>query len=80
MAQGIDPSDGFLAQIAPLLKADGFLRTTDFLSQIVLADVNAIKRKAGLDSQCMKHRNPRRANVGRHQSVPQARHVFAGKP
>ena len=45
VAQRIDPSHGFLAQVAPLGEADRLAVATDLLRQIVLVEINAKQRR-----------------------------------
>ena len=65
VAQGVDPGDGFLAEIAALCKANGVLVSGNFLRQVVDGHVLPVDRNAHLDAGDMHRIATACDNIGR---------------
>ena len=77
MAQRIDPGDGFLAEIATLLKADGARIAGDFLRQVVVGDIDAKQRRARFDPRHLHRFRAARRYSRRAEGVLNRRRIWS---
>ncbi len=70
--QGVDPGDGLLTEVAALDEADRPVVAGELLGQVLLGDVLAEDRRAGLDPQRLRTPTGSARSGGRHPRPPSA--------